>query len=38
MKQVSINIHDVFSSIAPNYDKLNAILTLNIDSLWRKKA
>ena len=38
MRQVSINIHDVFSSIAPKYDKLNTILTLNIDKLWRKKA
>jgi len=37
MKQMAINIHDVFSSIAPKYDKLNTILTLNIDKLWRKK-
>jgi len=38
MKQMAINIHDVFSSIAPKHDKLNTILTLNIDKLWRKKA
>nr|WP_253201739.1 bifunctional demethylmenaquinone methyltransferase/2-methoxy-6-polyprenyl-1,4-benzoquinol methylase UbiE [Clostridium sp. DSM 17811] len=38
MKRVAINIHDIFSSIAPKYDKLNTLLTLNIDKLWRKKA
>ncbi|NNU75371.1 bifunctional demethylmenaquinone methyltransferase/2-methoxy-6-polyprenyl-1,4-benzoquinol methylase UbiE [Clostridium estertheticum] len=38
MKQAAINIHAVFSSIATKYDRLNTILTLNIDKLWRKKA
>jgi len=38
MKKVTINVHDVFSSIATKYDKLNTILTLNIDKLWRKNA
>ena len=38
MKEVTINVHDVFSSIATKYDKLNTILTLNIDKLWRKNA
>ncbi len=31
------NVYNIFSSIADNYDKLNTILTLNIDSYWRKK-
>ena len=38
MKEAVINVHDIFSSIATKYDKLNTILTLNIDKLWRKKA
>lgn len=38
MKEEAINVHDVFSSIATKYDKLNTILTLNIDQIWRKKA
>jgi len=38
MKEVTIDVHSVFSSIATKYDKLNTILTLNIDKLWRKKA
>ncbi|MBP1737558.1 MAG: methyltransferase [Oscillospiraceae bacterium] len=32
------DIHAIFSSIANRYDLLNTVLTLNIDSLWRKKA
>lgn len=28
----------MFDSIAPTYDKLNHILSLNIDKLWRKRA
>ncbi|APM38875.1 bifunctional demethylmenaquinone methyltransferase/2-methoxy-6-polyprenyl-1,4-benzoquinol methylase UbiE [Clostridium kluyveri] len=32
------NVYNIFSSIANNYDRLNTILTLNIDSYWRKKA
>ncbi|MBP3614806.1 MAG: bifunctional demethylmenaquinone methyltransferase/2-methoxy-6-polyprenyl-1,4-benzoquinol methylase UbiE [Bacteroidaceae bacterium] len=32
------NIKRLFDNIAPNYDKLNHILSLNIDKGWRKKA
>lgn len=28
----------MFDNIAPDYDKLNHILSLNIDKGWRKKA
>ena len=28
----------MFNNIAPTYDKLNHILSLNIDKIWRKKA
>ena len=31
-------IKNLFDNIAPNYDKLNHILSLNIDKGWRKKA
>lgn len=31
-------IEAMFNDIAPTYDKLNHILSLNIDRLWRKKA
>lgn len=31
-------IISVFDRIAPSYDKLNHVLSLNIDKLWRKKA
>jgi len=34
----TIDIQNIFSSIAENYDKLNSILTFNIDKVWRKKA
>ncbi|WP_209700814.1 bifunctional demethylmenaquinone methyltransferase/2-methoxy-6-polyprenyl-1,4-benzoquinol methylase UbiE [Clostridium algifaecis] len=34
----AIDIQNIFSSIAEKYDKLNSILTFNIDKLWRKKA
>jgi len=30
-------VKQMFNSIAPDYDKLNHILTLNIDKIWRKK-
>lgn len=33
-----MNVHDVFSSIANKYERLNTILTLNIDKSWRRKA
>lgn len=32
------NITAMFNDIAPTYDKLNHILSLNVDKLWRKKA
>jgi len=32
------NIRSLFDNIAPDYDKLNHILSLNIDKGWRKKA
>lgn len=31
-------IKNLFDNIAPDYDKLNHILSLNIDKVWRKKA
>lgn len=31
-------VKGLFDSIAPDYDKLNHILSLNIDKRWRKKA
>ena len=31
-------IRSMFDSIAPDYDKLNHILSLDIDKGWRKKA
>lgn len=38
MKIESSNVENIFTSIAGKYDILNTVLTLNIDSLWRKKA
>ena len=37
-KNNNANVYNVFSSIANKYDAINTVLTLNIDSLWRKKA
>lgn len=34
----SLEVQNIFSSIAKKYDILNSILTFNIDKLWRKKA
>ncbi|MBO7378448.1 MAG: class I SAM-dependent methyltransferase, partial [Bacteroidales bacterium] len=31
-------VEDMFNNIAPTYDKLNHILSLNIDKRWRSKA
>jgi demethylmenaquinone methyltransferase/2-methoxy-6-polyprenyl-1,4-benzoquinol methylase len=31
-------VRDVFSTIAPSYDRLNHLLSLNIDRMWRKRA
>jgi len=38
MSEMITDVQSIFSSIASKYDKLNTILTLNIDQLWRKKA
>ena len=35
---MSQQIHDLFTSIAPNYDTLNTLLSLGIDRLWRRRA
>lgn len=32
------NIRAMFNAIAPTYDKLNHLLSLNIDKIWRRKA
>lgn len=32
------NIHNMFNSIASDYDKLNHIMSLDIDKTWRKRA
>ncbi len=32
------NIEALFDNIAPSYDKLNHILSLNIDKIWRRRA
>lgn len=31
-------VRSMFNNIAPTYDKLNHILSLNIDKIWRRKA
>lgn len=31
-------VRRLFNKIASDYDRLNHILSLNVDSLWRKKA
>lgn len=38
MSEITTDVQSIFSSIANKYDKLNTILTLNIDQIWRKKA
>ncbi len=38
MPETATDVQGVFSSIAKKYDRLNTILTLNIDQLWRKRA
>lgn len=32
------NIREMFDSVAPSYDRLNHLLSLNIDKLWRKRS
>lgn len=32
------NIEHMFDSIAPEYDRLNHLMSLNMDKLWRRKA
>src|SRR4051812_13191126 len=31
-------VRDAFSAIAPSYDLLNHLLSLNIDRMWRRRA
>ena len=31
-------IQEMFDGIAPSYDKLNHVMSLNVDKLWRKHA
>lgn len=38
MMNNTVDVQSIFSSIAENYDKLNSILTFNIDKIWRRKA
>lgn len=38
MSEITTDVQSIFSSIANKYDKLNTILTLNVDQIWRKKA
>ena len=33
-----VQVQTIFSEIAPRYDLLNHLLSLNIDRIWRKKA
>lgn len=35
---INNNIGKMFDDIAPTYDKLNHLLSLNIDKIWRRKA
>mgnify|MGYP003490504223 CR=1 FL=1 len=30
-------VEEMFDNIAPNYDRLNHILSLNIDRIWRRR-
>ena len=32
------NIRQMFDEIAPSYDKLNHIMSLDVDKLWRRHA
>lgn len=38
LDKTKAKIRDMFDAIAPTYDKLNHILSLNADKKWRKKA
>ncbi|MBO7070442.1 MAG: class I SAM-dependent methyltransferase, partial [Bacteroidales bacterium] len=31
-------IQEMFDSVAPSYDRLNHIMSLGVDRIWRKKA
>ena len=31
------DVHDLFSRVAPNYDKMNDLISLGTQRLWRKK-
>ena len=32
------NVRQMFDSIAPDYDRLNHLMSLNVDKGWRRKA
>ena len=32
------NIQQMFDGIAPSYDRLNHLMSMNVDRLWRKRA
>ena len=32
------NIQEMFDGIAPSYDRLNHLMSMNVDRLWRKRA
>lgn len=38
MSETIVDVQSVFSSIAYKYDRLNTLLSLNVDQVWRKKA
>ena len=31
-------VREMFDNIAPSYDKLNHVLSMNVDKLWRRHA
>jgi demethylmenaquinone methyltransferase / 2-methoxy-6-polyprenyl-1,4-benzoquinol methylase len=37
-EEKALHVRRMFSSIAPRYDLLNHVLSLNIDKLWRRRA
>jgi demethylmenaquinone methyltransferase/2-methoxy-6-polyprenyl-1,4-benzoquinol methylase len=38
VEQRALQIRSMFASIAPRYDLLNHVLSLNVDRLWRRRA
>lgn len=37
-REKAIQVEDMFDNIAPDYDKLNHIMSFHIDKIWRKRA